>query len=56
MNKPSAQSMAQDLLKLRSYIEQHYSRTWNVEQALGKPGIARLYKLFEQAEQISLGE
>ncbi|WP_168191085.1 hypothetical protein [Picosynechococcus sp. PCC 11901] len=54
MNKPNAKAMAQELIKLRNYIEQHYSRTWNVEQALGKPGTTRLYKLFEQAEEILL--
>ncbi|WP_198158736.1 hypothetical protein [Picosynechococcus sp. PCC 73109] len=54
MNKPNAKALAQELIKLRNYIEQHYSRTWNVEQALGKPGTTRLYKLFEQAEEILL--
>ncbi|QCS48103.1 hypothetical protein FEK30_00855 (plasmid) [Picosynechococcus sp. PCC 11901] len=51
MNKPNAKAMAQELIKLRNYIEQHYSRTWNVEQALGKPGTTRLYKLLNKQKK-----
>lgn len=47
-----AKDLAREVMKLVDYVNQYTSRNMNVAEALGKPGVDRLNKIIDLAEQV----